>query len=75
MQRFAIREDIGFCELVKTVNEQLNDEHREKDRGDLEEKREVDPVSVARPHPRHTCGAECASHRAGDDIHGANLEQ
>ena len=53
MQRLAVRKDVRFRELVKSVDQELHDEHRQEDRGDLEEQREVDAVAVTRPQHRH----------------------
>ena len=47
MQRLAIREDIRFGQLVETVDEQLHDEHKEENGGDLEEQPQIDAVAVA----------------------------
>ena len=51
VQRLAVREDVGFGQLVEAVDQQLHDEDEQEDRGDLEEARRVDAIAVARPQP------------------------
>ena len=75
VEELAVREDVRLGQLVESVNEQLNDEHHQEHGGDLEELREIDPVSVSRPEPRHDRGDERSGDGAGDDLSRADLEQ
>ena len=47
----AVREDVGFGELVESVDHELNDENEEENRRHLEKAREVDAVAVPGPEP------------------------
>ena len=56
VQRFAVGKDVRFGQLVEAVDQQLDDEHEEEDRGHLEEQPEIDAMAVARPERRDERG-------------------
>ena len=74
MKRLAVREDIGLHQLMEAVDQQLEDEHKEKNRGDLKEHPEVHPVTVLRPQPRHSGCGRRPDDGAADDVERLDLE-
>src|SRR3981081_3723232 len=49
--RLAVRENVGFGELVEPEDQELNDEYEQEYRGDLEKPGQVHAVAVPRPEP------------------------
>src|SRR5262245_28454552 len=45
----AASEEIRFHQLVESIDEQLDDEHCQEERGHLKEERQVDAMAVSRP--------------------------
>ena len=76
MNRVAERQVALLRHLVRAGDHQLHHEHEQEDRRDLEEEREIDPVTVARPEPRNPRGAGDADEGAEDEMNGlAQLHQ
>src|SRR5205807_10348460 len=65
VEGFAVGKDVGFHQLVETVNYELHDENEQEYRRHLEEQREVDAMAIMRPEPRDERGEQRADDRAG----------
>ena len=75
VERLAVGQHVRFRELVEAVDQELDDEDEQEDRGDLEEAREVHAMAVARPQVRDERGDQRAADGAADDVHRLDLEQ
>src|SRR5262245_48321614 len=75
VQRFTAREQIGLSELVEAVDDELQNEHEQKDGRDLEEEPKIHAVSVPRPEPGHTGREQRPGRGANDHRHRLHLKQ
>ncbi len=68
MDDLAVRQVLLLRHFVRALDDQLHDEDEQEDRGRLEEQRQVDAVTEARPQPGDSRGGEAADGGANDEI-------